>query len=82
MRIGILGEREIDFIAEKDGARRYYQVAYLLPNRSTVEREFGNLEKISDAYPKYVISMDPMASAQRGGIQHLSLREFLLQEDG
>ena len=81
VRVGILGEREIDFIAEKDGARRYYQVAYLLPDRSTVEREFGNLEKISDAYPKYVISMDPMAGEQRGGIRHLSLREFLLQED-
>jgi uncharacterized protein len=81
VRIGSLGDREIDFIAEKDGARRYYQVAYLLPDEKTVEREFGNLAKIPDDYPKYVISMDPMAGEERGGIRHLPLREFLLQAD-
>lgn len=82
VRVGHLGGREIDFIAEKDGSLSYFQVAYLLPEKETVEREFGNLAKIPDDYPKFVISMDPMAGGERGGIQHLPLREFLLHEDG
>lgn len=32
-------------------------------------------------YSKYVISMDPMAGEERDGIQHLPLREFLLQAE-
>ncbi|MFU8847871.1 MAG: ATP-binding protein [Opitutales bacterium] len=80
VRIGYLGGREIDFIAEKKGSLRYYQVAYLLSDKATVEREFGNLAKIPDDYPKFVISLDPMAGGERQGIQHLSLREFLLND--
>jgi predicted AAA+ superfamily ATPase len=63
---------------KKNATRRYYQVAYLLPDEATVEREFGNLAKIPDDYPKFVISMDPLAGGERQGIQHLPLREFLL----
>lgn len=81
VRVGHLGGREIDFIAEKNTSRRYYQVAYLLPDEATVEREFGNLAKIPDDYPKFVVSMDPMAGGERKGIRHLPLREFLLEVD-
>lgn len=82
VRVGHLGGREIDFIAEKKASLRYYQVAYLLPDEATVEREFGNLAKIPDDYPKFVISMDPMAGGERQGIQHLPLRQFLLDDAG
>jgi predicted AAA+ superfamily ATPase len=81
VRVGQIAGREIDFIAEREGSRRYYQVAYLLPDDKTIEREFGNLAQIGDDYPKYVISMDPMAGGEREGIQHLPLREFLLDEN-
>lgn len=80
VRVGHLGGREIDFIAEKKASLRYYQVAYLLPDKATVEREFGNLAKIPDDYPKFVISMDPLAGGEHQGIQHLPLREFLLND--
>lgn len=45
-------------------------------------REFGNLKKICDNYPKYVVSMDPISGelSQYPGIFHLHLREFLLTE--
>lgn len=75
-----LGGREIDFIAGKKASLRYYQVTYLLPDKATVEREFGNLAKIPDDYPKFVISMDPLAGGEYQGIQHLPLREFLLND--
>lgn len=70
--------REIDFVAEKQGKLEYIQVAYLLPNEKVVEREFGNLLKIQDQYPKKVISMDPMVLGDHKGVEHQQLMDFLL----
>ena len=43
-----------------------------------MEREFGNLLKIQDDYPKYVISMNPIIHPENyKGITHLTLRDFL-----
>lgn len=81
VRVGLVDGREVDFVAEKNGQTSYYQAAYLLSDAATVEREFGNLEKIPDNYPKYVVSMDPMAGGERNGIANLPLREFLLQTE-
>lgn len=81
IRIGTLPAGEIDFVAEKEGKTIYMQVAYLLKDEGTVSREFGNLLKISDNYPKYVISMDPIIKARDyDGITHLSLRQCLMRE--
>jgi len=68
---------EIDFIAEKNDKRIYFQVAYQIPDQKVYEREFGNLKKIRDNYPKYVISMDPVKWDDDMGIRHFQLREFL-----
>lgn len=81
IRIGTLPAGEIDFVAENEGKTIYMQVAYLLKDEGTVSREFGNLLKISDNYPKYVISMDPIIKARDyDGITHLSLRQCLMRE--
>jgi hypothetical protein len=73
---------EIDFVAEKSGMNVYVQVAYLLADEATVEREFGNLLKIQDNYKKYVITMDAMAASRNyDGITHMSLRAFLLSSE-
>jgi len=76
--IGKLGGKEIDFMAERNGKRKYFQVAYMLYDQNTIDREFGNLMAIPDNYPKYVITMDEV-SAQSGfmGIEKVHLREFL-----
>lgn len=74
------GEREIDFIGEKNGERIYVQACYLLADEKTVQREFGNLLLIEDNYPKYVVTLDPIsAPSSYKGIQQLHLREFLKQ---
>lgn len=39
----------------------YVQVAYIMPDQKVIDREFGNLLDISDSYPKYVVSLDPVA---------------------
>ncbi len=76
---GAFVEKEIDFIATKDGETTYFQVAYLLTEPTTIEREFGNLLLINDNYPKYVISQSVLPSLNTyKGVQHLSLRQFLV----
>jgi len=79
--VGTLPEGEIDFVAEKNGRKIYVQVAYLLADEKTIQREFGNLMEINDNYPKYVVSMDPITTpSDFAGITHLSLRQFLLRQ--
>lgn len=80
--MGTLPNGEIDFVAEKGGTSVYIQVAYLIADNNTMEREFGNLLKIQDNYPKYVISMNPMTRPQNyEGIKHLTLRQFLKSDN-
>ncbi len=62
--------REVDFVAIKNGITRYFQVCYLITGDDVVKREFGNLELIKDNYEKIVISMDDMSLGNRNGIIH------------
>jgi len=78
VNIGQLGNNEVDFIAQDKNQKIYIQVCYLLNEATTVQREFGNLEKIKDHFPKWVISMDEFTGTTPNGIKHIHLREFLL----
>ncbi|MBI5547239.1 MAG: ATP-binding protein [Deltaproteobacteria bacterium] len=73
---GALGDREIDFVAERGQERIYVQAAYLVADAATRQREFGNLLQINDNFPKLVVSMDP-AVADLKGVRHLRLRDFV-----
>ncbi len=76
--VGYLQKAEIDFVAIKGDQTIYVQATYLLSNKETVTREFGNLALIKDNFPKYVVSMDNLYSGTNyQGIQHLHLRDFL-----
>ena len=77
--VGKLGTREVDFVAEKRGENIYIQVAYLLAGKEAREREFGNLLKIDDNFPKFVVSMDEADMSQKG-IVHLNIKDFLLKK--
>jgi len=80
IKIGFSENKEIDFIAEKDNERIYVQVAYLLSEQSTIDREFGNLLEIKDNYPKYVVSFDAFSTKNTfEGITHFTLLEFLAE---
>ncbi len=75
--VGKLGDKEIDFVCEKQGNKLYIQVAYLLAEPSTVEREFGVFTSIRDNYPKLVLSLDDF-DLSRDGIRHQNIITFLL----
>jgi len=76
-----LNELEIDFIATKNNQQIYLQVAYLLTDNKTIEREFGALEKITDNYPKIVLSLDKFLDNNRNGIKWYNLIDFLRFEE-
>ena len=77
--VGQLQSSEIDFVCTKpNGEKKYVQVSYLIVNEETRKREFGNLMKIQDNYPKYVVSMTPLiTNNDYDGIKHIHLRNFL-----
>ena len=78
VKVGIVGRgQEIDFIAEKNGECKYIQVAMTIKEASTLEREFGNLEKIPDNYEKIVVTLHDSFPNTYRGIRVKSLREFL-----
>lgn len=78
--VGKLADKEIDFIAEKQGKKIYVQVAYKLESEQTVEREFRPLLSIKDQYPKYVVTMDTFWKESVEGIRHFHIADFLLKE--
>ncbi len=78
VNVGKVGEYEIDFICyNRDKEKIYIQVAYLLSEQATVEREFRPFRYIDDNYPKYVISADKF-DFSRDGIKHYNIIDFLM----
>jgi len=76
--VGNIGDKEIDFVAIKNGEKKYIQVTYILSLDKTIEREFGAFKEIEDNYPKYVISTDKF-NMSKDGVKHLNIIDFLLK---
>lgn len=74
--IGKLGTKEIDFVAERQGARIYVQVCRTLPEDS--DREIANLLEIRDQHPKLIVTLDPYAAGNVDGVRILHAVDFLL----
>lgn len=78
VQVGNLGPLEIDFVAQRTGERLYVQVALSINEPQTMEREFGNLKKINDNFPKVVVTLDGFQGNTHEGILTIDLRSFLL----
>lgn len=77
VKVGQTGEKEVDFIAEKNNEKVYIQVALRIIDESTQQREFRNLLEIDDNYPKFVVTLDEYTGTTYKGIKHIPLRLFL-----
>lgn len=75
--VGKTYKGEVDFVAIKGNKKCFIQVAYLLASQATINREFDAFSPISDASPKYVLSLDKM-DMSRNGIAHINIIDFLL----
>lgn len=69
--VGNFYQYEIDFVAEKNGETLYIQVTYLLHSKEVIEREYGNLDRIKDNWPKWVVSLDDVSFSSNAGIEHV-----------
>jgi len=78
--VGVFNAHEIDFVCQKNGETIYIQVALRLDEQKTIDREFGNLLKIKDNYPKFVITNDKFYGNTFNGIKHIYIRDFLMSE--
>ena len=72
---------EIDFVAEDQTGRMYIQVAYLLESRKTLERELRPFSLLDDAYPRYLLTLDPHQPRDLQGVRHRSIERFLLGDN-
>ena len=77
IKVGTIHSNEIDFVCEKNGEKLYVQVTLELSREETIEREFGNLLKIKDNYPKIVVSGEHSFESSYEGVQHIYVRDFL-----
>ncbi len=79
VRVGYETYREVDFFATGNNKNVYIQVAYVMPTKETVDREFGIFEKIRDHLPKYVLSMDDMLITNEKGIIHQHIWDYIYE---
>jgi len=79
--IGTTGQQEIDFVVQKlDGSREYYQIAYRVDSQpETLSRELEPLRKISDNYPKYLITTD-LVEEQFEGVKKINVVNWLMKK--
>lgn len=77
VKVGSFDNEEIDFVCTKSGETIYVQVAIELTREDTISREFGNLLKIKDNYPKIVVSGEKSFENSYEGIEHIYIRDFL-----
>ncbi|MBR6278348.1 MAG: ATPase, partial [Bacteroidales bacterium] len=63
----------------KDNKKCFIQVSYLMTNETTIKREFGAYDKITDASPKYVLSLDRI-NLSNNGIEHVNIVDFLMHK--
>lgn len=79
--VGRIGDLEIDFVAEREGKKAYFQVAYLLPTKATVERETAPLLAVKDNYPKRLLTLDRELGDDYEGIRRHYLPDWLESGD-
>ena len=70
-------DKEIDFIAYKDGKKYYIQVAYSVADDKAYEREFGAFEKLDNSSKKILITNDDI-DYSTSLVKHLKFKDFLL----
>lgn len=76
--IGRVGNTEVDFVAEKQGANEYFQVTADMTAKETFDREIRPLENIRDNYEKTILTMDRLTPGNYNGIQVRYLLDWLI----
>ncbi len=83
--IGKYDDLEVDFVAKNSENTIYYQVALTTReaidgNNGVLERELAPLKKISDNYPKYILTLDDDLDSDFDGIKKINVLDWLLED--
>ena len=78
--IGVLYQKEIDFVAMKKDEKIYIQVSDNVSDEKTFAREIDSLLKIKDAYPKLLIAKTGHPEYIYEGIRVIDIGEWLAKK--
>ena len=76
--VGVLYNKEIDFVAIKNNKRIYIQVSDDISRQETFDREVSPLLSIRDSYPKMLIARTKKSEEDYKGIAVIDIAEWLL----
>jgi predicted AAA+ superfamily ATPase len=70
----------VDFVSIDESNIVYYQVAATVGDEMTLKRELASLQRISDQYPRYILTLDDDPSADYDGIKRINALKWLMGE--
>jgi hypothetical protein len=76
--VGKVDEYEVDFVVMDGKRTTYYQVAATVRDENTLKRELAPLQKISDHYPKLILTLDEDPEADYDGIRRINALDWLM----
>jgi hypothetical protein len=78
--VGQFNGAEVDFAAISPDSTVYYQVAATVLDENVLKRELASLRKITDNYPKYLLTLDTVfGAADYDGIKKVNVIDWLLE---
>lgn len=78
--VGMLYNKEIDFVAIKQSEKLYIQVSDNISEEKTFNREIDSLLKINDAYPKILLANTKHETYQYEGVQIIDIAKWLINK--
>jgi predicted AAA+ superfamily ATPase len=76
--VGKVERFEVDFVAKSPDETLYFQVAATVRDSATLERELLPLRKVSDHYPKALLTLDNDPDGDYDGIRRTNALAWLL----